>query len=354
MIVNHVYIGRGPVKPSDIFNILTWVSIGATVNIFVANPDKNLDEEQHNFSSLFNVRVDVEGVISDFLAQYSITLGQKGGLADVVNLINLPSILKDHDNWVPKELNDLTVGWKNGIWKFLERMNVWWPEGEWNNEIMQRVFTVVDATKFYLAATKQGLTCDMKVAPTKYFLKYEDKISTQFISFGRGNSTFTRFENQLSGSMCEDNIPRVIYATCGANVGMGLGNESLERNARAFEKITSAHGLAMLKLEQKMLGFDSIKVSGCKEAVIDPVHGWSGPVRVFKHPKDQSWAGRILSEKERENAKKDIDYMADEVHKMMRLKQTPFNQRLLNGRILEMMAYLKNHPYFNIYAQKKE
>lgn len=50
---------------------------------------------------------------------------------------------------------------------------------------------MVDATKFYLSATKQGLTCDMKVAPTRYFSKCEGELETKFVSFQHGNAGAT-------------------------------------------------------------------------------------------------------------------------------------------------------------------
>jgi hypothetical protein len=356
MIINHVFIGRGPIKPADLFNILTWVSIGATINIYVANPDKGIDEKQHDFKSLF----DVKGVVGNvtiaydthhYFSKYTLFEDQARGLADHVNIISLPKILKAHDELETEALRDFTVGWKNGILKFLVCMSDWWPEGQWNEEILQRVFTLVDATKFYLAATKQGLVCDMKVAPTKYFFLYEEVVNTQFISFQRGSAAAAGFENQLSGSMCEEIKARTIYAESGSKFGAGFGGKSVEDNARAFEKITAAHGMAMQRLCKFGLGVDTNKIPGAAKPVIDPEPaGWSGPVRVFKHPKDQSWAGRTLHANQKARAKRDIDDMAQEVCQMVLGGKAPFNKRSFGGDLFNMMDTLRNLSFFNIYS----
>lgn len=107
----------------------------------------------------------------------------------------------------------------------------------------------------------------------------------------------------------------------------------------------------MQHLSREKLGVDSNKIPGRPAPVIDPdPGGWSGPVRVFKHPKDQSWAGRTLNEQQKGRAKKDIDDMADEVLKMMFGRQAPFNGRLFDPDLYETMVNLRQLPFFNIYV----
>ncbi|MBL4633235.1 MAG: hypothetical protein JKY56_05155 [Kofleriaceae bacterium] len=330
------------------------MSIGATVNIYVANPDKRPDEEQHTYASLFNLKHVVNDSVSIgydvgtlLFSAYRIIEGCSQGVANHVNLINLPRVLAHHDDLVADTLVRPTTGWKTGILKFLDGMGEWWPSGAWNEEILQRLFTVVDATKFYLAATRQGLVCDMKVAPTPFFWNYEENIRTQFISYQRGNAAATGFENQLSGSMCEGTDLRLIYATKGANFGDGFGSKTVVQNARAFEKITAIHGVGMQQLAKKRLGVDSTKLGGRRVADPDP-GGWSGPVCVFKHPKDQSWLGRTLSESEKSRAKRDINAMASDALKMCS-RETALH-RLLQPDLLKVMKELPKLSFFNIYA----
>jgi hypothetical protein len=346
LIVNHAFIGRGPVKAADLFNILTWASLGATVNIYVANPDKRAFEEQHTYGSLFNLRQDLSNGTSmrynaePLFATYRIVDGHAQGVADRVKLISLPATLANHDQEVPAELRVLTSGWKTGILKFLAAASVWWPSGKpMDGAILERVFTAVDATKFYLAATKQGLVCDMKVAPTPCFADYVATIGEKFISFQRGNAGAAGFENQLSGSMCAlAAAPRVTYATEGQAVGTGFGSKTVDEAARYFERITAVHGVAMQRLVARKLGADSTTLGG--RVVSDPAAGWKGPVCVYKHPRDQSWAGRTLTELEKARAKRDIDDMTRDALRMVGAR----------GPLHEAMLAISRFPGFNIYA----
>lgn len=343
MIVNHAFIGRGPAKASDLFNILTWASLGATVNIYVAHPDRRPDEEQHTYGSLFNFRHDGEdGMSSRYDADP--LFSPEHGVTDRVRLISLPGTLGGHDETVPVEMRVSTLGWKTGILKFLNAASAWWPSGkEMDDAITERVFTTVDATKFYLAATKQGLVCDMKVAPTKYFADHLETIHQKFISFQRGNAGAAGFENQMSGSMCDLTAePRVTYATQGKAVGDGFGAKTVDEAARYFEKITAVHGKAMQKLVVKGLGIDSTKLD--RKVVTDVQSGWTGPVCVYKHPRDQSWAGRTLTEREKTRAKRDIDDMAKAALKMVADGGT------LGDEVRQAMVTLMKFPKFNIYA----
>jgi hypothetical protein len=334
MIINHVFIGRGPVKASDLFNVLTWASIGHTVNLYVAHPDKQLAAEQHTYASLFNLKQDIGGgMTSEYHAEHLFAL--VGGPADRVKLISLPATLANHGTEVPAELN---------ILKFLTAASVWWPSGtKMNDAILERVFTAVDATKFYLSATKQGLTCDMKVAPTSFLAAHVNTIAANFISFQRGNAGAAGFENQLSGSMCAPTAePRVTYAAEGKAFGDGFGSKSVDEAARYFEKITAVHGKAMQKLVTKKLGVDSTTLE--KKVVTDPQSGWTGPVVVYKHPRDQSWAGRTLTESEKTRAKRDIDDMTKDALKLVQQGGT------LGAEVYAAMVEISKLPGFNIYA----
>ena len=347
--VNHVFIGRGPVKAADLFNILTWVGIGANVNLYVAHPDKRAMEEQHTWESLFNVTASIgDGVSMAHLAaplfrKYVLVENEGRGIADQVRIINLHTALANHEVEVPEGLRLPTLGWKNGIQKFIESASEWWPQGaKMEGEVLQRVFTAVDATKFYVAATRQGLTCDMKVAPTRYFSEHLETLSSNFISFQRGNASATGFENQLSGSMCgPDAEARSTYATVGRETGNGFGSKSVEEAARYFEKITSAHGKAMQALQQKGLGVDCSKLG--RNVVLDPQSGWKGPVCVFKHPTDQTSRSTTLSERDKERAARDISDMATAAMKLV--QPSPFQED-----ILRTMDALRRFPGFNPYA----
>ncbi len=350
MIVNHVFIGRGPAKASDLFNVLTWASLGATVNLYVSHPDKQPTAEQHSFASLFHLKQDLgNGVVCEYPAEhlfalYTLVDGQARGVADRVKLISLPATLAEHEQAVPGPLKLPTLGWKTGILKFLSSMSEWWPVGKkMDDAITERLFSVVDATKFYLAATKQGIVCDMKVGPTPFFPTHEGTIGTKFISFQRGNAGAAGFENQLSGSMCEGAAePRLTYAKSGQTTGDGFGSKTVTEAARYFEKITAAHGKAMGALVTKSLGIDSTQMGG--SVVPDPQSGWKGPVCVYKHPRDQSWAGRTLSESEKSRAKTDIDQMAAQALKMV------LDRGTLGVKVREAMVELTKFPGFNIYA----
>lgn len=348
MIINHVFIGPGPVKASDLFNILTWVSIGATVNIYVANPTKELDAEQHTYESLFNLKQDMGNnasmrydVGTNLFSMYKIVGSRSVGVADRVKLINLPVILDGHDQLVPDALRDQTSGWKTGILKFLTAargQDGWWPN-------MEKVFTAVDATKFYLSATRQGLTCDMKVAPTRYFKDHEAKIATMFISFQRGSAGAAGYENQCSGSMSDElDKTRVPYANSGRIFGNAFGQKTVEAARRSFEGITAEHGKAMQKLAKDGRGIDSTKLPNAKP-VADPESGWKGPLCVWKHPRDQSWAGRTLTEDQKVRAVRDINDMTKEALKLVSGTESP-----LQEEILDAMGRIAKFPGFNIYA----
>lgn len=350
VIINHVFVGPGPVKPADLFNILTWAALGHTVNVYVAHPGKLLTAEQHSYASLFNVSHDYKtgAVLSyesgHFFAKYKLVGDQYRGIADRVKLISLPHVVTHHADFVPAELRDLTMGWKTGILKFLNAMGDWWPNTE-------KVFTLVDATKFYLSATKQGLTCDMKVAPTRYFSKCEGELDTKFISFQRGNAGATGFENQLSGSMCPlPGAARIKYAKSGSSYGDGFGGKTVETAARAYEQITAQHGVAMQVLVPLNLGIDSTKMKGMPIAVTDPQSGWTGPVRVFKHPKDQTWKGQTLDDPTKLTAQSKIDEMAKEVLDNMRQGKAIFDKVPFDKELYDVMTEIRSFPNFNIYA----
>lgn len=242
---------------------------------------------------------------------------------------------------MPEELRNQTSGWKTGILKFLTAargQGGWWPD-------MEKVFTAVDATKFYLSATRQGLTCDMKVAPTKYFVNYEDKIATMFISFQRGGAAAAGYENQCSGSMCaQTDDARVLYADSGWKFGTAFGQKTVEAARRSFEGITAEHGKAMQALAKKVRGIDSTKLPNAKP-VADPESGWKGPLCVWKHPSDQSWAGRTLREDQKSRAARDIADMTKEALKLVSATESPFKDE-----ILEAMGRIAKFPGFNIYA----
>ncbi len=351
LIVNHVYIGRGPVKPSDLFNILTWVSLGATVNIYVANPDKEPDEEQHTYASLFNLKhvVDPEFAVgfdvgTNEFSAFRMVKGRAQGLANQVNLVDLHSVLTNHDSLVHPDVQKPTAGWKTGILKFLNEMTDWWPAGRWNDDVLYKLFSVIDATKYYLAATTLGLVCDMKVAPTKHLWPHAKILSENFISYQRGNAGATGFENQLSGSMCKEIKLRLSYAETGAPLASGFGSKSVAQNRDAFKYITARHGAAMQTLQKAGGGVHSNKL---KAVVADFVAGWAGPVCVFKHPKDQSWLNKTLSPFEKGKAKSAFDVMARESLSLCRAKSRL--SRELQADILKIMKQISELTFFNIY-----
>lgn len=326
--------------------------MGATVNVYVAHPDKKPAEEQHTYASLFNLKHAVSDEVSmcydaeTYFAMRRIVESRGQGIADHVNLVNLPNVLLHHADLVPESLVGPTLGWKTGILKFLTGASDWWPEGTWNEDILQKLFTVVDAAKFYLAATTQGLVCDMKVAPTPLFWQFEKAIRTQFISFQRGNAAAAGFENQMSGSMCATLEPRCIYAETGASLGAGFGRKTVVENARAFEQITARHGMAMQQLAKRKLGVDSTKLGGRR--VADPAPGgWAGPVCVFKHPKDQSWLGRVLTAQEKARAKRDINDMALDAIKMC--SKNPRFSKPVQADLVKVLKDLHKLSFFNLY-----
>ncbi len=261
LAINFVWIGQNKLGWLECFMIYSWKLWGCGVNVFTHYPNS---EKKHDHESL-------------------------GLPPNIVKVFDLPEMVAV-DVGLP-ETRGVLARW------FATAMPKWDQGGK------QLTFNMADLSKSFLAATTKGIVMDLKIGPSPHIKRYVDTgiFSSAFI----GCKRVSTIENQLMGSMSDDNTKRTTYGNAFESF---LFDKKKPPEFKAkpgdewFPYATLAHGRAMgnVNTPQGLKGdwFDIGKYGKQKHleqlrishAEFEGIAGEkeAGAVRVFKREMDQS------------------------------------------------------------------